>query len=355
MMTDELYMRRCLELAIRGQGHVAPNPMVGSVLVYKDRIIGEGYHQLYGQPHAEVNCIYSVKNEDRHLIPDATIYVSLEPCAHFGKTPPCADLIIRNNIKKVVVGCRDPFEAVNGKGIEKLLAAGIDVQMSSIEKECIFFNRRFFTFHKKKRPYIILKWAQTLDGSIAYANQEKEERLFISNNIANREVHKWRHDEAAILVGTQTAMLDNPSLTNRQWKGKSPIRLVIDKHGKIPLNYKIFNDEADTVIFSYQENYKNETTTQIQLSSQKDDLTQIMDYCYQNNIQSILVEGGKQLLQSFLDKNIWDEARLITNENLIIQNGLKAPSFNNNIKATEHYNLDDNKIDIIHHSDPHEL
>lgn len=353
--TEELYMRRCLELAKLGEGNVAPNPMVGSVLVYKDRIIGEGYHRQYGQPHAEVNCINSVKKEDQHLIEHSTIYVSLEPCAHFGKTPPCANLIIRHKIKKVIVGCRDPFEEVDGKGIEKLKAAGIIVEMSNLEKECIFLNRRFFTFHKKKRPYIILKWAQTSDGSIAYKSQEKEQRLLISNSISNRLVHKWRHDEAAIMIGTQTALLDNPTLTNRLWHGKSPIRLVIDKENKIPENYHIFNKDANTIVFSYQKNYTKENIRQKQLSPNEDFIDQILKYCYKNNIQSILVEGGKQVLQSFLDKGIWDETRIITNGKLFITNGLKAPSFNETIKVSEQNILDDNKLDIIYHPKLNEL
>ena len=353
--TEELYMRRCLELAKLGEGTVAPNPIVGAVLVYKDRIIGEGYHQQYGQPHAEVNCINSVKKEDLHLIEHSIIYVSLEPCAHFGKTPPCADLIIRHKIKKVVVGCRDPFEEVDGKGIEKLKAAGIIVEMSSLEKECIFQNRRFFTFHKKKRPYILLKWSQTADGSIAYKSQEKEQRLLISNSISNRLVHKWRRDEAAIMIGTQTALLDNPTLTNRLWHGKSPLRLVIDKENKIPKNYNIFNKDANTIVFSYHESYSKENIQQIQLSPNEDLINQILDYCYKNSIQSILVEGGKQVLQSFLDKGIWDETRIITNEKLFISNGLKAPCFNETIKVSEQKILEDNKLDIIYHPKLNEL
>lgn len=238
MTNDELYMQRCLQLAQLAAGHTAPNPMVGAVLVHDGVIIGEGYHKQYGGPHAEVNCINSVAEEHKHLIPSSFIYVSLEPCAHYGKTPPCADLIIRNKIPKVVVGCRDPFKQVDGKGIEKLVNAGIDVTVGVLEKECRQVNRRFFTFHTQHRPYVLLKWAQTGDGKIA---SYSEERLLISNDISNKLVHKWRSEEAAILVGTNTALMDNPSLTNRLWSGKSPIRLVIDMDLRLPKHLQLFN------------------------------------------------------------------------------------------------------------------
>jgi len=348
-------MQRCLELAQLGESHVAPNPIVGAVLVHDNRIIGEGYHQQYGQPHAEVNCINSVRKEDEHLIEKSTIYVSLEPCAHFGKTPPCADLIVRKKIPKVIVGCRDPFEAVDGKGIEKLLAANIEVEMSVLDKSCIFLNRRFFTFHKKKRPYIILKWAQTADGAIAYQNQAKQDRLYISNDIANRIVHKWRRDEAAILVGTRTAILDNPSLTNRLWNGKSPIRLVLDKNETIPSDYNIFDKEAATIIFTEKENRTTDNIQYVQLFPNENYIAQILDYCYQDNIQSILVEGGRQLLQSFVDKDLWDETRIITNEKLFVSDGLKAPSFKEKTIVNQSYRLDENRMDTIYHPHLNEL
>lgn len=348
-------MQRCLDLAQLGAGNVAPNPMVGAVLVYENRVIGEGYHQQYGQPHAEVNCVNSVKKEDEHLIEQSTIYVSLEPCAHFGKTPPCADLIIRKRIPKVVIGCRDPFEAVDGKGIEKLLAANIAVEMSTLRKECIFLNRRFFTFHKKKRPYIFLKWAQTADGSIAYRNQAKEDRLRISNELTNRLVHRWRNEEAAILVGTRTAVLDNPSLTNRLWKGKSPLRLVIDKHLTINNTNTIFNSDALTIVFTSIEKENTDNLQYVTIKNHSDFVEDILHYCYANNIQSILVEGGQQLLQSFIDKDIWDEANIITNENLIIDNGLKAPVFKHEIKTSNQYKLANNRVDTIYHQHLNEL
>ena len=231
-------MHRCLELAQLAAGNTAPNPMVGSVLVHNDKIIGEGYHQVYGQAHAEVNCISSVKPEHQGLIPQSTIYVSLEPCAHFGKTPPCADLIIKHQIPKVVVGCRDPFVQVNGKGIEKLQAAGIEVTVGVLEKECKELNKRFFTFHTEHRPYIILKWAQTADLKIA---AEDYGRVLISNAQSNRIVHKWRSEEMAILVGTNTALFDDPELNTRLWPGGHPIRLVVDMNLRLPSSLKLFN------------------------------------------------------------------------------------------------------------------
>ena len=322
LSTEEMYMQRCIQLAQLGQGMVAPNPMVGSVLVYQDQIIGEGYHQQYGQPHAEVNCINSVAEADKGFISQSTLYVSLEPCAHFGKTPPCADLIIKHQIPKVIIGCRDPFEAVNGKGIDKLLAAGVDVTVGILEEECKILNKRFFTFHTKKRPYIVLKWAETANRFIGNTNQE---RLLISSETTNKLVHKWRSEEAAILVGTNTALLDNPSLTNRLWTGKQPIRLVLDELLSLPKSLNIFDKKQLTIVFNlvkYEEElnliyYKLEGNTPL--------LQQIMDACYQLNIQSILVEGGNKTLQSFIDNELWDEARVITNTQLTIEKGVPSP------------------------------
>lgn len=336
---DEQYMLRCLQLAKLGAGRVAPNPMVGSVLVYKNRIIGEGWHQEYGKAHAEVNCINSVKTEDWNLIEHATLYVSLEPCAHYGKTPPCIDLIIRNKISKVVIGCRDPFKEVNGQGIEKLKSANIEVISGILEKECKELNKSFFTFHQKSRPYIILKWAQSTDKKIA---SNKSNRLLISNETTNRIVHKWRSESSSILVGTNTAMLDNPSLTNRFWNGRNPVRLVIDTQLKLKKELNIFNQEAPTIVFTYL------PIINIMLSKEMNSLThfqfenktyhfklqgktslplEIANACFQLNLQSILVEGGAQLLQSFIDENLYDEIRVITNQNLFVTDGIAAPDF----------------------------
>lgn len=240
-------MHRCLQLARLGAGAVAPNPMVGAVLVHEGRIIGEGYHRQYGCPHAEVDCLQSVLEGDKHLIPQSILYVSLEPCAHFGKTPPCADLIIGHKIPHVVVGCRDPFPAVNGKGIEKLQAAGTHVEAGVLEAACRKLNERFFTFHQQHRPYVVLKWAQTADGKMA---KDGPERLLISNAMTNRLVHRWRSEEMAILVGTNTAWADNPSLTTRLWPGPNPVRLVVDLHLRLPKNLHLFDASAPTLVFN---------------------------------------------------------------------------------------------------------
>ena len=321
-------MRRCLQLAALGAGQVAPNPMVGSVLVYEGRIIGEGYHRRYGDLHAEPNCINSVPSHLHHLISLSTLYVSLEPCAHFGKTPPCADLIIRHKIPKVIVGVRDPFEAVNGKGVEKLKAAGIEVAQGVLEKECREMARRFFTFHTRMRPYIILKWAQTADGFIAPLQQQNvEQRLHISNSFTNRLVHKWRSEEAAILVGTNTVLQDNPSLTNRLWAGNNPVRLVVDRQLKLPSSLHVFDGQVPTIVFNERKEEAIEKLRYHQLNFEENLPLQICQALYQLNLQSVLVEGGTKLLQSFINADCFDEIRLIENPSLRIGNGLAAPNF----------------------------
>jgi len=319
-------MQRCLELPRLGAGHTAPNPMVGAVLVYEDRIIGEGYHQIYGQAHAEVNCIASVKEEDRGLIPQSTLYVSLEPCAHFGKTPPCADLIIRERIPRVVVGCRDPFPLVDGKGIEKMRAAGVEVEVGVLEAECIALNSRFFTFNTLHRPYIVLKWAQSMDGKIGVqSGSPSRKRVLISNEYTNRLVHKWRSEEASILVGTNTALLDDPALTVRLWKGPDPIRLVIDKNLRLPLSLKIFDRQIKTIVFNTLRHDDQGNPSYYQLAEDSSLVHQLAMVLYEQKIQSVLVEGGAALLQSFIDEGYWDEARVITNETLQIPGGLSSP------------------------------
>ena len=327
MQVAEYYMERCIQLARLGAGMVAPNPMVGAVLVHNDRIIGEGWHRQYGGPHAEVNCIASVQEADRHLINASVMYVSLEPCAHFGKTPPCADLIIHHRIPEVVVGCRDPFDAVNGKGIEKLQQAGIKVTTGVLEAACLQLNERFFTFHTKKRPFIILKWAQTADGFIAREN--KSERLLISNSETNILVHKWRSEEAGILVGTHTALYDNPSLTNRLWTGPSPVRLVLDRELKLPAGLHLLDGQPATVVFNAQKQEQQENLLYYKISFGEKIVEQLLTALYELKIISVIVEGGSQLLQSFIDAGIWDEARVITNTTLFIGNGLAAPQLQN--------------------------
>ena len=315
-------MHRCIELALLGAGNVAPNPMVGAVLVHNNTIIGEGYHQQYGQAHAEVNCLNSVAEEHKHLIPSGTLYVSLEPCAHYGKTPPCADLIIHQNISKVVIGCRDPFEMVNGKGIEKLLAANIDVVTGLLEQECITLNKRFFTFHQQKRPYVILKWVESSNKKIGVLDGSQ---LKISNYISDRLVHKWRSEEAGILVGTNTALNDNPQLNNRLWNGNSPIRMVIDLQRRLPAGLKIFDGSKRTIVFNYKEEKEVELTSYKKLSGEGAVCMQILSACYQLNITSILIEGGAHTLQSFINEGLWDEARVICNNDLIVEKGVASP------------------------------
>ncbi|MFZ1786444.1 MAG: bifunctional diaminohydroxyphosphoribosylaminopyrimidine deaminase/5-amino-6-(5-phosphoribosylamino)uracil reductase RibD [Ferruginibacter sp.] len=321
-------MHRCLQLASLGAGRVAPNPMVGAVLVHKNRIIGEGYHQQFGKPHAEVNCIHSVKETDRDLISTSTLYVSLEPCAHFGKTPPCADLIIKNKIPNVVIGCRDSFTAVNGKGIERLGAAGIEVTVGILEPDCLAMNRRFFTFHAKQRPFVILKWAQTSDGFMA---QQNAGRLLISNEYTNRLVHKWRTEEASILVGTNTALMDDPLLTARLWPGNNPVRLVIDKELKLPAHLKLFDGSAKTVIFNRLKQAVSANISYQQLNREEPVPDQVLTALHAMSIQSVMVEGGSKLLQSFIAAGLWDEARVIVNEQLTMGEGLKAPELKNKI------------------------
>lgn len=326
-------MRRCLQLAALAGGDVAPNPVVGSVLVHKDRIIGEGYHRQYGKAHAEVNCITSVLENDLSLIADSTLYVSLEPCAHFGKTPPCADLIIEKNIRKVVVGCRDPFAEVDGKGIEKLKAAGVEVELGVLEGECREINKRFFLFHTEHRPYVTLKWAQTADGKIA---AEEYGRVMISNAYTARLVHRWRSEEMAIVVGTNTALFDDPQLSTRYWPGKNPVRVVVDRHLRLPSSLNLFNGEIPTIIFNLHRHtlpFEKISVAQLQevgvgyyqVTEDVRLIDQMLNGLYRLGVQSILVEGGTQLLQSFIDAGVWDEARIICNEELEMGSGLPAP------------------------------
>ena len=315
-------MHRCLQLAKMGTGNVAPNPMVGAVLVYENEIIGEGYHQQYGQAHAEVNCINNVSEANQSVIEKSTLYVSLEPCAHFGKTPPCADLIIKNKIPNVVIACRDSYEEVDGKGIQKLQQAGVNVIVGILEKEALELNKRFFTFHRKQRPYIILKWAQSRDAKIA---RQDFSALKISNDITNRMVHKWRSEEAAILVGTNTALHDNPSLTTRLWKGNNPVRLVLDLQLKLPLSLHLFDGSVKTIVFNQVKHEEENGVTFYKLSFGEDIISGLLNALYRLKIQSVLIEGGARLLQSFIDQNYWDEARIITNEQLIIESGINAP------------------------------
>ena len=321
-------MVRCIELARLGAGHVAPNPMVGAVLVHEGRIIGEGYHKKFGEPHAEVNCINSVDPDDFGLITASTLYISLEPCSHHGKTPPCVDLIISKKIPEVVIGCRDPFKEVSGKGIARLKAAGIKVIENVLEDACRELNKRFINFHEKHRPYIILKWAQTSDRKIAPANRS---RMNISNEFSRKIVHKWRSEEASILVGRNTAESDDPELNNRHWFGPNPLRLVVDMELRLPSSLKIFDKKIPTIVFNTKQhsiedsNFKGlhyyQVTNDVRLP------LQITNALYQLNVQSVLVEGGARLLQSFIDEGDWDEVRTITNNDMELTEGISAPKF----------------------------
>lgn len=316
------FMQRCLDLAALGAGFVAPNPMVGAVLVHKGKIIGEGYHQRFGGQHAERNCLDSVRAHEISLIPGSELYVSLEPCAHHGKTPPCADLIIEKGIRKVVIACRDPFEKVNGRGIEKLKSAGVEVVLGEMEKQALFLNRRFFVNQSEKRPYVVLKWAQSHDQKISSGTHQ---RLYITNQFTNRLVHKWRSEEAAILVGTNTAMMDDPHLTNRLWSGATPVRMVVDLDLRLPSSLNLFDGSARTIVFNEKLHDEGNDIVYWQVSKDSEFINQVMAACAHFGISSILVEGGARLIQSFIDNGTWDEARVITNQQLFTGPGFSAP------------------------------
>ncbi|HVI45904.1 MAG TPA: bifunctional diaminohydroxyphosphoribosylaminopyrimidine deaminase/5-amino-6-(5-phosphoribosylamino)uracil reductase RibD [Chitinophaga sp.] len=326
-------MKRCLELAAMGTGAAAPNPVVGAVLVHQERIIGEGYHRQFGQAHAEVNCVNSVQEDDRSLIPHSTMYVSLEPCAHHGKTPPCADLIISQGIREVVIGCVDTFSAVAGKGIEKLQKAGIKVHTGMLEAACRDINRRFFTFHEKQRPYIILKWAQSNNGFMSTLDGAP---VRLSNAFSDRLVHRWRSEEMAILVGTRTAISDNPQLTNRLWTGKSPMRLVIDRELQVPRTHHLWDGSVPTVFITAQATDTNGLTEAMQLDFRNNLLPQLMERLHQRQVQSVLVEGGPYVLQRFIEADLWDEARIITGA-VTLPDGQPSPAlYNARLEQTLH-------------------
>ena len=321
-------MLRCLELAQLGLGSTAPNPSVGCVVVHKSKIIGEGFTSPYGGNHAEVNAINSVA--DPTLLPESTIYVSLEPCAHYGKTPPCANLIIDKKIKRAVVATLDPFAQVNGLGIQNMMKAGIDVTLGVLEDEAIEQNRRFITFHEKKRPYIILKWAETADGFVDnLRTKPSEPSLKITCDASNILVHKWRAEEAAIMVGTNTAILDNPSLTTRKYEGKNPTRILLDANLKTPENANIFDNEVNTIVFHQKETESNSSTKNIELVRVENarDLSTLLKELHTRNIQSVIVEGGPSLHRSFYEAGLWDEIRRFISPSSI-ENGVAAMSIN---------------------------
>ena len=341
MNVHEKYIKRCIELAQNGFGTTYPNPMVGSVIVYEGKIIGEGWHKKAGEPHAEVNAIRSVK--DKSLLKKATIYVSLEPCSHFGKTPPCSDLIIENQIPNVVVGTVDPNEKVAGKGIKKLIEAGANVTVGILEDECYELNKRFFTFHNKQRPYIILKWAESQDGFLAPEKEINQERkpVWITNQYSRQLVHKWRSEEQAILVGTQTVINDNPKLNVRDWEGNNPVRVVLDQDNRISKDSFIFDESVKTIVFTKSENnISTENTTFEVIDFTQNIIPQILTVLHQNQIQSIIIEGGLQTLQSFIDLNIWDEARVFIGKTSF-ENGTKAPNIPKKNQTKTHIKNDE--------------
>ena len=322
MSKDEKYIARCIQLAKNGLCNAVPNPMVGAVIVHNDRIIGEGYHIRCGEAHAEVNAIRSVKDES--LLKESAIYVSLEPCSHYGKTPPCADLIINKGIPRVVVGCMDPFSLVAGRGIQKMRDAGIEVKVGVLEEECRQLIRRFITFNTQHRPFITLKWAESADGFIDLHRTGGHPYIF-SSPLSSMLVHKRRAEHSAILVGRKTALLDNPSLTTRHWYGKSPVRMVIDKNLTLSHHLSLFDGSMPTIVFTAQE--KTSSLPQVEyitLDFQQDILPQIMEVLYQRKLQSLIVEGGSILLQSFIDSECWDEAYIEQSKDRLMD-GVKAP------------------------------
>lgn len=325
MNMQERYIRRCLELAEKGKGNVAPNPMVGAVLVYNDRIIGEGWHEQYGQSHAEVNCLQNVREEDKVLIPESTMYVSLEPCAHHGKTPPCANRLVAESVKEVVVCNIDPNPKVNGGGMKILEQGGVNVTSRVLEEEGLWLNRRFFTAINKKTPYVILKWAQTPKGFIAPLDYTRTQ---ISGVESMELVHKWRTEEQAILVGYNTALHDNPSLTARLWKGKNPLRIVIDKDLSLPQSLNLFDGKAKTWVINYEQEKEQ---SNVQYKKIEDTIglpTAICELLAKEGIQSLIVEGGAKLLNQFIEADLWHEARVFVGGDNILD-GINAPRLRN--------------------------
>ncbi len=346
MSVDELYMQRCLELASLGAGRVSPNPMVGAIVVADNKIIGEGYHESYGEAHAEVNAIRQVLTNYPNaeaLLQKSTIYVSLEPCAHFGKTPPCSDLIIKHQIPKVVIGCRDPYAEVNGKGIAKLREVGIEVVEGILEEACLNLNKRFFTRIGKQRPYIILKWAQTADGFFAPHDDKQQ---WITGLSAKQLSHRWRAEEDAILVGFQTAKIDNPQLNVREWTGRNPKRIVIDRNLELPPDLHLFDQDQETIVFNAVKTDVSGRIKYIELENFDTLLVQSIAYqLYLLDVQSVLVEGGQKTLNMFIQAGLWDEARVFTS-NQQWGKGIKAPILS--ATAIEEQNVDTDLLTIYY-------
>lgn len=338
-MNHTLYMRRALELAEWGRGYVSPNPMVGCVIVHEDRIIGEGWHREFGGPHAEVHAVNSVENQA--LLSESTVYVTLEPCAHWGKTPPCANLLVEKKVKKVIIAAVDSNPLVGGKGIEILKNAGIAVETGVLEEESRWQNRRFFTQIEKQRPYVILKWAQTQDGFVARENFDSK---WISNSQSRQLVHKWRAEEDAILVGKNTAAYDNPRLDVRDWVGKNPIRVVLDSHLGLPKNLNLFDQSIPTLIFNTVKSESIENLEWIRLSEINPEV--ILKELHSRKIQSLIVEGGSQVLRQFIESGLWDEARVFT-ASAQFERGISSPILNQN--PSETLSIGTDRLDIYYH------
>lgn len=324
------FMNRCISLAQSGMGNVAPNPLVGCVIVHKDQIIGEGYHIKYGEAHAEVNAINSVK--DKSLLEKATLYVNLEPCSHYGKTPPCSNLIIEKKIPNVVIGSIDTFSEVSGKGIAALKEAGCEVLVGILENDCRELNRRFFTFYEHNRPYVILKWAQTTDGfiDVKRISGDAHKPVWITNDTCKMLVHKWRSEEDAFMVGTNTVIQDNPQLTTREWSGKNPVRVVLDRTLRISTGAAIYDQSAKTVIFNELVTKTDKNIEYIKIDFSANVIESVLKVLFTQNIQSVVVEGGAQLLQSFIDLGLWDEARIFYGSKFFYE-GIAAPKIKGTI------------------------
>lgn len=345
--TDGHFMQRCIQVARNGLGTTAPNPMVGAVVVFKDSIIGEGFTSPFGGAHAEVNAIASVNNKE--LLSGSTLYVTLEPCSHFGKTPPCADLIIEHKIPRVVIGLKDPHEKVAGKGIQKLLDAGCAVDLGILENECQEHHKRFLTFYEKKRPYIILKWAETADGFIAPQKELRDkdpQPYWITGRMARQWVHKWRSEEQAILIGTATALEDNPKLDVRLWSGKSPIRVVLDATLKIPADYHLWDKGQRTIVFTKVSDTAKHLAgiEYVILGDAESPAGLICDALYSLNIQSLIVEGGAKTLQSFIKADLWDEARIFKGV-CRFNEGIQKPNIKGRLVALK--NIEKDQLTIL--------
>jgi diaminohydroxyphosphoribosylaminopyrimidine deaminase/5-amino-6-(5-phosphoribosylamino)uracil reductase len=340
---DELIMRRALDLARLGLGYARPNPVVGCVVTHHGRIIGEGWHERYGGPHAEVNALAAV--DDKSLLPESRVYVTLEPCAHFGKTPPCADLLIKSGVRDVVICNLDPNPLVSGRGIDKLQASGVRVETGILEAEGRWLNRRFFTFQEKRRPYVVLKWAETADGLLAGRYYQP---IQISGELARVVVHQWRADEQAILVGTRTALHDNPNLNVREWPGQNPVRVVIDKNLSLPPSHHLLDGQQSTLVYTYRERAARSNVEYIKLPEAEDLFPCILANLYERQIQSVLVEGGPTVLTSLLKDGLWDEARLLRSPKKLGV-GVAAPQLGIR-HLYEQVTLGDDTLFVYHHN-----